>query len=136
MFVEGDPYPTNLTVRRANSCPEMKKSHVVPAIDNISKPLDETDEEAHPEIVSNGFDVSDKKKSSKQIHLSTSETQTENFFAMPYEHLFLDIFPSLENSEIRCSPAPSPAPLNLQQDKYSPPISVNEILDRYYLFLC
>lgn len=50
---------------------------------------------------------------------------------MPYEHLFLDIFPSLESSEIKYSPAPSPAPLNIQQEKYSPPpISVNEILDR------
>lgn len=132
MFVKGDPYPTNLAVRRANSCPEMKKSHVVAAIDNINKPLDETDEETQPDVVPNGLDFSDKKepRKAKQIHLSTSQTQTENFFVMPYEHLFLDIFPSLENSEIKYSPAPSPAPLNLQQDKYSPPISVNEILDR------
>lgn len=66
IFVKGDPYPTNLTVRRANSCPEMKKSHVVPAIDNISKPLDETDEEIQSEVVANGLDITDKKELEKQ----------------------------------------------------------------------
>ncbi|KAJ8943931.1 hypothetical protein NQ314_009595 [Rhamnusium bicolor] len=61
-------FPNSTTVRRANSCPEMKKSPVYPTKDNISKPLDETDEETTTEVKvetilnnSNGIDVSNKR---------------------------------------------------------------------------
>ncbi|KAJ8957089.1 hypothetical protein NQ318_007303 [Aromia moschata] len=40
---------------------------------------------------------------------------------MPYEHLFLGIFPSLENNEVKPSPDPSPAPFNSSQENTSPP---------------
>lgn len=124
----GDSLPPNMTVRRANSCPEMKKtSPALPAKDNsIAKTLDETDEEGHVEP-KNGVVVTSNRKAAKQMALKCSETQTENFWPMPYEHLFLGIFPSLENQEVKPSPAPSPAPMN---EKFCPPVSVNEILDK------
>lgn len=116
-----------MTVRRANSCPEMKKtSSVQPSKDNIGKTLDETDEEGNIET-KNGVVTN---KRAKQKILKCSETQTENFWPMPYEHLFLGIFPSMENPEVKPSPAPSPAPTSTQQEKYCPTVSVNEILDK------
>lgn len=124
----GDSLPPNMTVRRANSWPEMKKTtgSVQPAKDNIGKTLYETDEEGNMES-RNGVVAN---KRAKQKVLTCSETQTENFWPMPYEHLFLGIFPSLENQEVKPSPAPSPAPISTQQEKYCPPVSVNEILDK------
>lgn len=114
-----------MTVRRANSCPEMKKSSPAqPAKDSIVKTLDETDEEGHIEP-RNGVVTTNRR--TKQMVLKCSETQTENFWPMPYEHLFLGIFPSLENQEVKPSPAPSPAPIN---EKFCPPVSVNEVLDK------
>lgn len=126
-LIVGDSLPVNMTVRRANSCPEMKKTgSVQPAKDNIGKILDETDEEGNMET-KNGV-VANRK--AKQKILTCSETQTENFWPMPYEHLFLGIFPSLENQEVKPSPAPSPAPISIQQEKYCPPVSLSEILDK------
>lgn len=116
------PFLSN-TVRRANSCPEMKKeikkSPLVPKKDNINKTLVEADEEV----------TKDGECKHTQKELATTETQTENFWPMPYEHLFLGIFPSLDSSDIKPSPAPSPAPLNVQ-DKF-PTVSPYEILDKY-----
>lgn len=124
----GDSLPPNMTVRRANSWPEMRKTtgNVQHAKDNISKTLYETDEEGNVES-RNGVIAN---RRAKQKILTCSETQTENFWPMPYEHLFLGIFPSLENQEVKPSPAPSPAPISTQQEKYCPPVSVNEILDK------
>lgn len=117
-----------MTVRRANSCPEMKKtSPAQPAKDTIAKTLDETDEEGTVETRNGVVTTTTTNRRAKHIHLKCSETQTENFWPMPYEHLFLGIFPSLENQEIKPSPAPSPAPMN---EKFCPPVSVNEILDK------
>ncbi|XP_022905445.1 hamartin [Onthophagus taurus] len=99
-------YPNN-QVRRTNSCPEMKKSPVVPANkDNINKTLIETDEDTNGDYqdgkpsLSNGLDVDNDKLKNKV----TSETQTESIWPMPYEHLFLSIFPTLESNEIKASP--------------------------------
>lgn len=116
-----------MTVRRANSCPEMKKTSPNQSVKE--KPLDETDEETGG---GGGNNIETKngivyEKRTKQSILKCSETQTENFWPMPYEHLFLGIFPSFENQEIKPSPAPSPAPMN---EKFCPPLSVNEILDK------
>lgn len=100
----------------------MKKSSVaLLAKDARNKTLVETDEET------NNRDILDGKRD--QVNLSTAETQTENFWPMPYEHLFLGIFPSLENSDIKPSPAPSPAPNAVQLDKF-PTGSPYEILDK------
>ncbi|XP_060535653.1 hamartin isoform X1 [Cylas formicarius] len=126
-------FPGNTIVRRANSCPEMEKSQVVPIKDN-KKPFYETDEETvsadRVESTSNapnGLNVKEHKKEPPK-HMTVT-TQTDNFWPMPYEHLFLNIFPSLEASEVKPSPAPSPAPLNTSQEKCQP--SLYEILDRY-----
>lgn len=62
----------------------------------------------------------------------SSATQTDVFWPMPYEHLFLNIFPSLkeESMEIKPSPAPSPAPVLSQAvEQYKP--SLYDILDKY-----
>lgn len=117
-----EPFLSN-TVRRANSCPEIKKetkkSPLVATKDNMNKTLVEADEDI----------IKDGECRHAQKNVSTSETQTENFWPMPYEHLFLGIFPSLDASDIKPSPAPSPAPLNVQ-DKFST-VSPYEILDKY-----
>ncbi|XP_018331114.1 hamartin isoform X2 [Agrilus planipennis] len=125
-------YPNNAVVRRANSCPEMKKSQSVPTKESISKTLLEADEEAGKDnqndavSLTNGLCLKEEKR-----QLAIAETQTENFWPMPYEHLFLGIFPLLEgNADVKISPTPSPAPYNVQQDKSST-ASPYEILDRY-----
>lgn len=126
----GIPFPNSTTVRRANSCPEMKKSAANPPKDNNVKPLDETDEEGNETKIENVANSTEKDKTRKTIFCSA--TQTENFWPMPYEHLFLGIFPSLENSEVKPSPAPSPAPFNISQDRNFPP-SLYDILDKYVI---
>uniref|UniRef100_A0AAR5PLV8 Hamartin n=1 Tax=Dendroctonus ponderosae TaxID=77166 RepID=A0AAR5PLV8_DENPD len=124
---------TNLTVRRANSCPDMKKSPHVPAKGNKSRPFYETDEETlsgdQASTHSNGLDMKAKKMN---FPVTSSATQTEVFWPMPYEHLFLNIFPSLkeEAPEMRPSSTPSPAPaLHQGMEPYKP--SLYDILDKY-----
>lgn len=124
-----------MTVRRANSCPEMKKSNTTQqAKETIVKTLDETDEEGNGEATKNGVVEREirSSKRAKRKNLKCSDTQTENFWPMPYEHLFLGIFPSLENQEVKPSPAPSPAPSSAAE-KCCPPLSINEILDKYVI---
>ncbi|CAH1968886.1 unnamed protein product [Acanthoscelides obtectus] len=118
---------SSTTVRRAISCPEMKKTGLSSAKDNIDKPLKETDEEITVE--KNGSDSHN--GSMEERTYSTNSTQTENFW--PYEHLFLAVFPSLEsNNEYRASPLPSPAPF--KEERSSP--SVYDVLDRYLETAC
>lgn len=111
-------YPSNISVRRANSCPEMKKSPVVSGKDNMNdKTLLETDEDGGADTqdakpMANGIDatsVGNRKKREKDICLKTIETQTENLWPMPYDHLFPSVFPSLESNET--------APLIKKQEK-------------------
>lgn len=108
-------------VRRANSCPEMKKSPVSSIKDNVSRTLDETDEEEAIENVSNGLALENLKNVS-------AETQTDNFWPMPYEHLFLGIFPTL-GTEVKSSPGPVSLSLGSSQEKHNQP-SIYEVLDR------
>lgn len=56
-----------------------------------------------------------------------SYTQTESFWA--YEHLFLNVFPSLDFNDIKPSPAPSPAPSYFISEKNMSP-SIYDILDK------
>lgn len=100
------------TVRRANSCPEIKKS-IVPIKDNIGKILPETTEEEN--IVIYGEE--------NEIFFISRDTQTDILFPMPYEHLFLNIYPSIgstENSE-------SPGPTNIQENSIP---DAYDVLDR------
>ncbi|XP_075228593.1 tuberous sclerosis 1 protein hamartin isoform X1 [Lycorma delicatula] len=117
---EGSSFPADAKVRRAISCPEMKKSvSVLSAGDRL--PLDENEEdETHLvpmariecldsdggtsksdqlSLTVNGHssgisltEVTSYHKSRKR--LTSNSTQTEN--ALPYEHLFLNVFPSIE----------------------------------------
>ncbi|RZC40323.1 hamartin, partial [Asbolus verrucosus] len=117
-------------VRRANSCPEMKKSPVSSIKDNVSRTLDETDEEPNMEraesAMSNGVDAMSDASSQK---LATIETQTDNFWPMPYEHLFLGIFPTL-GTDVKSSPGPILSSMGGSQERYSQP-SIYEVLDKY-----
>lgn len=103
-----------------------KSSATLPSKDSRSKTLVEADEEI------NNSNRGDLMVNRDPVNLSTTETQTDNFWPMPYEHLFLGIFPSLENCDMKPSPAPSPAPNAAQWDKFPTVIgSPYEILDRY-----
>lgn len=129
--------PSNIKVRRANSCPEMKKNFPNAISSEITKgPFDESDElsvtgsnstpvpEKHGML--NGLD--------SMTLTATVATQTLDLWPMPYEHLFLGIFPLMEmNAEIRPSPAPSPAPCQ-QPEKHPVRFSPYEMLDRYGRF--
>ncbi|CAH0547663.1 unnamed protein product [Brassicogethes aeneus] len=127
----GTAFPDNATVRRTNSCPDMKKSPAAPqAKESLDNTLVETDED--------GATVSDCPSAQKNSQNGVSvapristgvscTTQTESFW--PYQFLFLGIFPSLEAGEVKPSPAPSPAPFSYLQDRYSP--SIYDILDKY-----
>nr|XP_023027949.1 uncharacterized protein LOC111515991 [Leptinotarsa decemlineata] len=123
-------FPSSTTVRRAVSCPEMKKSPVNPTKDNISRPLDETDEENSEEKLEGDFEnVNGLNLPEIRLreNLNSCATQTENFW--PYEHLFLGVFPSLENNEIKSSSDSSPAPFTVSDDRILPS-SIYDILDR------
>lgn len=126
----------NLKVRRANSCPEMKKIPLIPTKETTAKTLDVTDEEGSENHVegklTNGNEPVNNKRLVKEERklMLNMETQTDNFWPMPYEHLFLGIFPSLENIDVKPSPAPSPAPYSMLQEKCSSG-SVYDTLDRY-----
>ncbi|KAI4469373.1 hamartin [Holotrichia oblita] len=124
-------YPNNISVRRANSCPEMKKSPVVSGKDNMNdKTLLETDEDGgvdqqDSKPMANGIDatsVGNRKKREKEICLKTIETQTENLWPMPYDHLFPSVFPSLESNET--------APLIKKQEKPQC-ANIYDISDKY-----
>lgn len=138
---------SSLKVRRANSCPEMKKIPCAPVKESNTKPLDPTNEEGNenqPETILNGNLTTHANMSiNLNVHMSVSaqkfnkfstsvsaETQTENFWPMPYEHLFLGIFPSMETADVRPSPAPSPAPYNVLQEKLNS-ASIYDTLDKY-----
>lgn len=93
-------------VRRTVSCPEIKKT---------SPP--------------NHFSKDSKSMYDDRLQKGTvsSCTQTEHFWA--YEHLFLNVFPSLDFNEIKPSPAPSPAPFYFTTEKNNSP-SIYDILDK------
>lgn len=141
-------YPDNTTtVRRAISCPEMKKSPHSSTKDNVSSTLDETDEEERAEsVLSNGNLVTGQAATTKE--LITSETQTDNIWPMPYEHLFLSIFPALDSNETRTNPGRITLEQQQQQstnnvvvtddsNKFGggQPPSIYEVLDRL-VFVC
>lgn len=113
-----------IKVRRANSCPEMKKNYPLTSTTEVKVTLDESDElsaesNATP-VPANGIDIT-------TTCSSTVATQTLDLWPMPYEHLFLGIFPLMETSELKPSPAPSPAPNYYTDKKFSP----YETLDKY-----
>lgn len=122
------PEMDSTKVRRANSCPEMKKSPVSSIKDNVSRTLDETDEEPNEEraesAMSNGVDAMSDVSSNR---LANIETQTDNFWPMPYEHLFLGIFPTL-GTEVKSSPGPVTT-IGGSQERYNQP-SIYEVLDK------
>lgn len=82
--------------------------------------LDESDELSIdnstpvPHNLSNGLETNIEKRSPMFASVSIA-TQTNEMWPMPYEHLFLGVFPLMEGGEVRPSPAPSPAPT-----KFSP----------------
>ncbi|GJQ87097.1 putative hamartin protein [Trypoxylus dichotomus] len=125
-------FPNNISVRRAYSCPEMKKSPIISGKDNINaKALLETDEDGSGDAqdsrpITNGIDPvpggSRKKREKATVSLRTTETQTENLVPMPYDHLFLSIFPSLESNE-------SATLIRKQEKSYC--TSIYEISDNY-----
>lgn len=96
----------NNKVRRTVSCPEIKK----------------TSPPNHLKKDSNS--MCDEKP---QKSLTSSFTQTDCFWA--YEHLFLNVFPSLDFNEIKPSPAPSPAPFYFSNEKNNSP-SIYDTLDK------
>ncbi|XP_060843203.1 hamartin isoform X3 [Rhopalosiphum padi] len=89
------------SVRRAYSCPEIKKTNGS-SISSGTSPLQEETEEDHHGggiNISNGHITSlPKKKSKNDINITkvqTVSTQTEHI--LPYEHLFYSIFPAYNN---------------------------------------
>ncbi|XP_022179521.1 hamartin isoform X3 [Myzus persicae] len=90
-----------LSVRRANSCPEIKKTNGSSISSGTSPLQEETEEDHHGDgiNISNGHVTSlPKKKSKNDINITkvqTVSTQTEHI--LPYEHLFYSIFPAYNN---------------------------------------
>jgi hypothetical protein len=153
---EGSAFPLQVRVRRANSCPEMKKVPVLPAAEaNIDKTLEEKEEleESDGIIITVGGNdqfhavngrgkenghVSEEPGSVTSVkQVASASTQTvDNWNPLPYEHLFEVVFPLVEqyaqnqNGEVKPSPAPSPAPLSHHTElfqRYSP----YAMLDKY-----
>ncbi|PSN42592.1 hypothetical protein C0J52_08706 [Blattella germanica] len=118
---EGSAFPLQVRVRRANSCPEMKKGPALPGAEaNIDKTLEEKEEleESETVLISDGAEsdqsnavvngrTGDKDQllqepviTAKDVvlkQLATSSTQTvDHWSPLPYEHLFLGAFPPVE----------------------------------------
>ncbi|GLV45534.1 Tsc1 [Carabus blaptoides fortunei] len=126
----------NAKVRRANSCPEMKKNYSgsIHPHEHIGKALDESDELNMDALICTPAQESSKHMSNgvneRRPPQRSTSTQTLDLWPMPYEHLFLGIFPLLEtNTEVKPSPSPSPAPFALfdKSVRFSP----YEMLDKY-----
>ncbi|KAL4148614.1 hypothetical protein QTP88_002799 [Uroleucon formosanum] len=87
-----------LSVRRANSCPEIKKTNGNSISSGTSPLQEETEEDHHGDSlnISNGHVTSLPKKKLKNdnniTNVQTVSTQTEHI--LPYEHLFYSIFPA------------------------------------------
>ncbi|KAL3284794.1 hypothetical protein HHI36_018935 [Cryptolaemus montrouzieri] len=113
-----EPFLDTAVVKRANSCPEMKKKATITVKE--SKPLKETDEETEEMLC---------ETQSVEKCMISRETQTEDSY-LPYEHLFLNIFPCLVGTEVKSSPSPSPMPLKPFGEKESQH-SVYNVLDKY-----
>ncbi|CAG9857248.1 unnamed protein product [Phyllotreta striolata] len=127
----GVPFPNSTTVRRAVSCPEMKKSPSNLLKENINKPLNETDEESQEKndtVARNNVNGVTKATAKIATASIAATTQTENFW--PYEHLFLGVFPSLECGDVKPSPEASPAHFAVPAEK-SLPTSIYDTLDQY-----
>ncbi|XP_017775140.1 PREDICTED: hamartin isoform X2 [Nicrophorus vespilloides] len=113
---------STITVRRANSCPEMKKGLVSYNKEFLNEKtmLEECDDDEDQEQERfNGSEYVRKE-------LSCAETQTENFWPMPYEHLFLSVFPNHDNTEPKVTPAQSPAPNTVFN-----PSTIYDIIEKY-----
>jgi hypothetical protein len=153
---DGSAFPHQVRVRRANSCPEMKKGPVLPGTEaNIGKTLDEKEELEESEGILinlgsekqlytvNGTEEVNGKMShescrvTSEKQMSTIGTQTvDHWSPLPYEHLFLGAFPPVEqhgqsqNGEVKPSAAPSPAPLCHHTELF-PRCSPYAMLDKY-----
>lgn len=153
---EGSAFPHQVRVRRANSCPEMKKCPVLPGAEaNIGKTLDEKEEleESDGILITVGGDkqfhtVNGREEKNGQMssescevtpvkQMATASTQTvDHWSPLPYEHLFLGAFPPVEqhnqnqNGEVKPSAAPSPAPL-CHHAELLPRYSPYAMLDKY-----
>lgn len=152
---EGSAFPLQLRVRRANSCPEMKKGPVLPTAEaNIDKTLEENEEleESDGIVITIGgneqhYAVNGRDKENGHIsdepdivtsvkQMASASTQTVDWNPLPYEHLLEVAFPLVEqftqnqNGEVKPSPAPSPAPLPHQTESF-PRYSPYAMLDKY-----
>uniref|UniRef100_A0A1B6J1T1 Hamartin n=1 Tax=Homalodisca liturata TaxID=320908 RepID=A0A1B6J1T1_9HEMI len=86
---DGFSIPINPKVRRANSCPEMKKT-----CSSLERhPVEKVDEEPSPV---NGVTVDFPATSSNGKETASIGTQTDN--PLPYEHLFLAVFPTADSN--------------------------------------
>ncbi|XP_016662477.1 hamartin isoform X3 [Acyrthosiphon pisum] len=90
-----------LSVRRANSCPEIKKTNGSSISSGTSPLQEETEEDHHGDgiNISNGHVTSlPKKKSKNDINITNVQTvSTQTDHILPYEHLFYSIFPAYNN---------------------------------------
>lgn len=127
----GIGFPESTTVRRTNSCPNMKKSQgaVAPFKDGLDDTLVETDEDA----ASASRAVNGLADARRTVVSVSCTTQTESFW--PYQFLFLSIFPSLDCPKSSppgaSSPAPPPPPFDQERYSTSQSPSIYDILDRY-----
>ncbi|XP_069705374.1 hamartin isoform X2 [Periplaneta americana] len=155
---EGSAFPLQIRVRRANSCPEMKKGPVLPGAEaTIGKTLEEREEledsdgviltlggDDESNAIVNGKEEVDQEAaadaSEMQVvmkQMTSASTQTvDHWSPLPYEHLFLGAFPSVDqhshnqNGEVKLSSTPSPAPLCHHTELY-PRYSPYVMLDKY-----
>ncbi|XP_054274204.1 hamartin [Macrosteles quadrilineatus] len=86
---EGYCIPVNTKVRRTNSCPEMKKTS-----SSLERhPVEKVEEEPSP---LNGHAAEFAEVSSEDRKTACAGTQTDN--PLPYEHLFLAVFPTVDQN--------------------------------------
>jgi hypothetical protein len=153
---ECSAFPLQIHVRRANSCPEMKKAPVLPGAEaNIGKTLEEKEEleESEGILIAVGdteqlHTVNGRQEQNGQMseesgcvtsikQMAAASTQTvDHWSPLPYEHLFLGAFPPVEqhtqnqNGEVKLSTATSPAPL-CHHTELLPRYSPYAMLDKY-----
>uniref|UniRef100_A0A0A9Z0Q1 Hamartin n=1 Tax=Lygus hesperus TaxID=30085 RepID=A0A0A9Z0Q1_LYGHE len=113
---EGNDFP-GMSVRRAVSCPEMKKDAAGAfTLDPCSTTLDETEEEQEE---AEGASILIKSTLAPVKEILDCGTQTEDQ-PMVYEHMFLSVFPVWEQIQLHSAPPDlNPAP-TFQEPMFSP----------------
>ncbi|KAK9499965.1 hypothetical protein O3M35_002893 [Rhynocoris fuscipes] len=116
---EGGLFPETATVRRAVSCPEMKKDSTVIS-QEVAPTLEEADEDTDKEA---------SKEKMSEIEVTSCSTQTDEPQPYDYEHLFLSVFPPWDQVQQRSAPPDVSKPPHFGVPSFSPRAALESYIE-------